>query len=462
MRRVNISNIEGKPAVCFETGLDPRSFARTKMSQSMIETGFIVHPDGTHEIWRAAGVNEENGLMRVWGPLFNGKRLDLLINESDSPEAQQAALLWIRAKMFLGETHSTLNPGAAFICYEDGKELPHPKGSVFFAPENLSNRCLFVEGSEIDRYNCPDLTGMEAAAFCAGVMLYMILTGVHPYPSKEIFQDMREGVFLPVNIAAPGLNEKLAGLINAALLLPVAKKRTSKSGTDILAEILELLMNKEGKSASISSLFHELSAEKTELVEKEKKFYLFKLNYLIKANRFAVQNKHALLGSAAGLLLVFILIFSTVKSFSRRPTTEGMEAYHVIAAYYDAFSFLNHTFMEACIQGADKSDINVAVNFFAINKAREAYEGSPNQSIIPAKVWKDTGGELPSPNVFGVTDLVIEKLGGSEDENVITYRANYLLWAPTEDYASNRSDVLTLKRDKRKNWRIIEILRTEK
>jgi len=467
-QRIHISEVEGKQAVCFDTGLEPRSFARTKMSQSLIESGHIVHSDGSHEVWKAAGVNEIDGCMRVWGPVFNGKRLDLLIDNLDNKnqtqaqfeEAQQTALqavvFWIRAKMLLGDTHSAFNPGAAFILCEEGK------GSVFFAPPNLSNRCLLVEGKELDRYNCPDLTGIEAAAFCAGVMLYKILSKVLPYQEDAvIYQDMREGVFLPPHLAVPSLNRELCGLIQSALLLPVEKKRTSKSGTDIIGRFLKTFMVSENRIVPVSSLFKQLSSEETEHISKEKKRYLFRQNNSVKIRRFALRNKYPLIGSVVGLLFIAFVIISTSNSITRRPTTSGMEPDTVVTAYYEAFSSLDHMFMEVCVNGADRSDINAAISLYAIYKTRQAYEASTRSAIIPARVWQNTGGQLPAPDVFGVTDLTVVYKAGSEKENMIMYQADYLLWSPDMSYPIKRSDVLTLRRDRKKNWRISEILRTE-
>jgi len=472
MQSINISTVDGKTAVCFETGLDPRAFARTKMSQSLIETGVISYPDGPHEVWKPAGVNEINGLMSVWGPLFASQRLDILLEKTGSlvqtasrqaarQTALQAVAFWIRAKMLLGDKRSASNPGAAFICGEDGKTPKQKKGSVFFAPEHLSNRCLFIEGSEIDRYNCPDLTGMDTAAFCAGLMLYRILAGAHPYPAATIYQDMREGIFLPPHLAAVGLNKKICDLIMAALLLPVEKRRPAKSGSDILAGFLEILTDRENRVIDISSLFNKLTTEENTRLEKEKQRHLFRQNTFVKTKRFAIRNKYVLFGTAVGLLFFLFIIFSTTKSISQRLTTAGMASDTVIMAYYDAFSSLNHVFMEACVMGADKTDINAAASLFAVGKAREAYELSNTSNFVPARVWKDIGGELPAPNVFGVTDLDIEYLAGSEEDSMIIYRTNYLLWTPNDDYAIKRNDVITLRRDRRKNWRITEILRNE-
>jgi len=480
-QRIHISNVNNTPSMCFDTGLDPRSFARTKMSQSLIEPGYIVNPDGTHEKWKAAGVNETDGSMRAFGPVFPGKRLDLLLKEADSTlqTAQQARLQqtalqaitsWIKAKMFLGETRSVLNPGASFVCLEENNPS-HPWGSVFFAPEHISNRCLYVEGTQLDRYNCPDLVGMDTSAFCAGVMLYQILTGNHPYPGVDLYQDMREGIFLPMYLAAPGLDEKLAGLIQAALLLPVAKKKSSLSqqgklsGLEILTDFLEILTDKENTVTSVtevSSLVSTLQLEKEKQIDKEKKAFLFRQNLIVKTRRFTTQNKHFLIGCGLGLFFVLFVVFSTVRGFTQRLTTEGMAADTVVISYYEAFSGLNHLFMEACIQGADRTDINAAATLHAVVKQRQAYEVTGGPAIIQARVWKETGGELPAPNVFGVTDLRLEFRGGSEEDGIITYRADYLLWSPFEDFARHRSDTVTLQRDRRKHWRIIELLREEK
>jgi hypothetical protein len=475
MQKIHVSIVEGKNAVCFDTGLDPRSFARTKMSQSLIEPGYLVHPDGTNEVWKSAGVKDLNGNMRVWGPPVAGKRLDQIIEKENQDMALRAIAFWIRAKMLLGDAKNTLNPGATFVCC--GEDAAASAGEVFFAPHNLSNRCLVIENNE-DYYNCPDLSGMEAAAFCAAVMLYRILAAVHPYQLAVIFQDMREGVFLPPRLAAPGLDGRLCELIEAALLLPVEKKRTGKSGSDILSGILNMLMGKEiaatGSSAatgsgaascvivSASALFSPKTKELAAQNAKEKKSYLFKMNTSVKTRRFVARNRYVLTGIAVGLVFLLIIIFSTTKNYRNRQTTEGLPSEAVVAAYYDAFSALNHTYMEAIILGAEKTDVNTAVSLFAVMKTRQFYENSSKPSVFPAKLWRDMGGELPAPNVFGVTDLRIIHRDGDEEEDVIVYQADYQLWTPIDEFPFNRSDVLILKRDRQKNWRITEILRTEK
>ena len=467
-QHIFISDVESSPSVCFNTGLDPRSFARTKMSQSLIEKGYIVNPNGTNKVWKSSGVYETNGIMQVWGHLFNGKRLDLLIKEissltqnNASQVALQAIVLWIRAKMALGETQSSLNPGAAFICFESGK-LEHPKGTVFIAPEYLSNRCLYYEGIAYDKYNCPDLLDTEATAFCAAVMLYTIFTGSHPYPSIDIYQDMREGIFLPVRLAAPTLNEKLAELIQSALLLPVTLKKPAISALDIITEILKILINSDNRIGAISSLYQTLPVEKEKQLEKEKKQFIFRQKAAVKTRRFVLRNKIPIIAGFFIALFAGVVIFTMTANASSRPTTAGLNSENVIYAYYDAFSELNHEKMDAIIQGADKTDLNAAIGYTAMIKAIQAYEYSAASRISQAKAWKDNGGELPAPNVFGVTDLTVEYLAGSDESGLVVYRTNYLIWPLNENYSLNRNDTITVRLDRKKNWRITEILRLEK
>jgi hypothetical protein len=448
----SITEIEGKPALCFDTGLDSRSFAQAKFAQYFTEPGFLVLPDGSNEPWKAAGVIETDGTMRIWGPLFRGARLDLLVDSADEAtrqQALQAVTSWIRAKMFLGQTRSSPNPSAAFI----------GESTVLFAPETLAARCMLAEGGGDNRYTSADLEGMEVAAFCAGTMLYRVLIGVHPFPDTENFhQDMREGVFLPPHLEAPGLDEKLCDLIQAALLLPAAGKQTQRNVTAILGDLLNILME-GGKEAAIASFFRTLSEEENARLAKDKERYLKRKNAAVKTTRFVTRNKAILMGTAAALLAALLVTQSLLKSAADRPSTKGMDSLTVIHCYYSALDTLDHILMEVCIKGADKSDINMAVNLFVINRVRQAYESASGPSIVPASEWKEQGGELPAPDVFGITDLAVDYLSGSEDEGQIRYLAHYTLWFPNEEPSVRRSDELTLTRT-RGNWRITEIKRT--
>jgi hypothetical protein len=164
------------------------------------------------------------------------------------------------------------------------------------------------------------------------------------------------------------------------------------------------------------------------------------------------------MGIAAAMIAVFFITRSLIISRAGLPTTKGMNTVEVIHSYYHPSGALHPALMDACAKGADKSDINMVVNLFVLNKVRQAYSSNFNSVIVSASEWKEQGGQLPDPSAFGVTDLSVVLLSVSEDDAPVRYAVNYTLWLPNEDAPSHRRDELTLTRI-RGNWRITEINR---
>jgi hypothetical protein len=158
-----------------------------------------------------------------------------------------------------------------------------------------------------------------------------------------------------------------------------------------------------------------------------------------------------------------------------------MDSAQVIRSYYEAFGALDHQRMDAAVMGkAGKKDIEMVTNFFVISRVRQAYEQNIS-ALIPAQEWRDSGSPPVSSPVFGVSDLVIEKIAGDEGEEKTQYSASYILWlpaSPPEEEAAPApagdgaepdtpalpqgypyTDYLTLIRHNG-DWRITEIIRS--
>jgi hypothetical protein len=491
-RRIYSFELEGKAALGFDTGLDSRAFAQARFVQFITEPGLIARPDGTIETWKASGVVERGGgterpaSMVIWGPPFAGERLDLLVNDSARQnEALTALIRWIEARILLGE--QSVSPGkfAALIAgnASSGGSGAYPAGTVFFAPENLSLRCIQAEGGKDringgERYVHPDLSGVKAAAFTASAMLYRVLAGAEPFSAEEaslLREDMREGNFPPVRFAAPGLDERLGRLIQTALSPTGKTSATADGGTETASALLSQLLAMLKASTGAASLFHSLSAEEIARITKEKERFLKRKNLTIKTRRFVIRNTAIIAGSAAAILITFLVARSIVKGRADGPTTAGMNAEQVIQSYYGAFGELDHPLMEACaLKRAGKDDIEMVVNLFVITKVRQAYETGSAPPLISASKWKESGGPPVDSQVFGVTDLEIKHLSGNEDSEEIRRRVVYTLWLPWqrqdgEDGALIEQtgrlpegvyyiDELTLVKHKG-NWRIAEINR---
>jgi hypothetical protein len=143
-----------------------------------------------------------------------------------------------------------------------------------------------------------------------------------------------------------------------------------------------------------------------------------------------------------------------------------MDSLQVIEAYYDAFDKLDHQTMEAFVaRGAGKNEVNMVTNFFVITRVRQAYERNWNQ-FVPAQEWLDSDSPESDLPVFGITDLQIRHLSGTEDSEEARYLAVYTLWLPWPEAEEERdgsgpvdihcSNELRLARIKG-NWRIVEI-----
>jgi len=475
----------------FDTGLGARAFAQAKLAQFITEPGLIVRPgeelSRRVELWKASGVREVSGAdgnptMVVWGPPVEGERLAAFFDQAQD-DALAAVSLWIQAILALGEDTPPLWPSAAMIRKGNEGSLP----SVFFAPPALINRSVTAEDA---LYVNPALNGKEAAAFTAAAMLYRVFVGTPPFTAADtsvLHEDMRECNFLPIRFAVPGLDSRLASLIQAALDCtdqerPTVERRIldyishdqpapeRPSGTEFLIAFLEVIQS-GGQTVSAASLIQPLAEPDRLLLEKEKTKFLRIKTVSIKTRRFIARNTAVLLGALIGLVAAVIIIFSIISSRVSLPTTAGMEPIQVIGSFYNSFGELDHQMMEACVtRDAGKNDIKTVINFYVLNKTRQAYKFDSPPLIYPAHQWQ--GGDFPAAPLFGATDLRIEQLEGDERGGKFFYRVDYTFWIPEEaldeDMANpdnlsgsrpfHRRDFLTLVR-KKGNWRIAEIVR---
>ncbi|MDR1047926.1 MAG: hypothetical protein LBL64_09125, partial [Treponema sp.] len=356
---------EGKKVLGFDTGLDAQGFAQAKLAQFITEQGFILYPEGRKEIWKPAAVIEmdspaaagEGKRMIIRGPAFEGERLDSILEDNRRREdALDALRFWIRAR--LKDEAVPIWPAAVIM---------QASGAILFPPDFLCTRCLQAEGSEAlfsgrDAYVNPALSGGEAAAFSAAVMLYRIFAGKLPWdltsarPGDTLHQDMNEGVFLPARLAVPGLDEKLAALIDRALFPGKGGKRTD------LGEFAAVL---EGPA---SSFVKALSESEFNALEEERKKLQKRKTASVQSRRFVIRNSTIIAVIAVAVLVVGLIARSIVAGQKDRPTTKDMRAVEVVSAYYNSFNTLDHMMMEACvIEKAGKEDINMVTNFFVMS-----------------------------------------------------------------------------------------------
>jgi hypothetical protein len=453
--KIYCPEVNGKPVLGFDTALDAQSFAQAKMAAFLTQTGTVVFPGGRVETWQAQGVAElerKSGApqtMVIWGPAFPGERLTGIISDSArGDEALDALRYWLRARPLV-EGAGFLSPAGVLIVTEkSGRKAgaDFPPGTLLFPPERLVKRCLEAEGiNAAEERLHPDLSGGEGIAYSAGIMLYEIFRGLPPFKREDpllLRQDMREGVFMPPGLAAPGLDKELAGLISLSLA-PVQQK--SGAAPRPAPAAIEEALGPPGEEA--------LSK-----IRLEQEQFLKRKNLTVNTRRFLTRNTAVISGLLIAALALFLGIRSFIKDQEGRPPTLGMSPLEVAEAYYGAFGNLDHETMSACVMNkAGKGDIEMVINLFVITRVRGAYEAGGMNNFVSAQDWLDSGSPETDKTVFGVTDLQIRTLGERDGE--VQMEASYVLWMP-ENLSGKTpiTDRLRLSFNKDR-WRIAAIER---
>ena len=491
-KRIFSFDLSGELVLGFDTGLDVQAFARAKMFQLISQTGSIVYPDGRIEAWQPGGVtelippdsnSESASTMIIWGSFFPGENLIEVISSNKKNEALDALRSWLKARISLEENLTAENivdknsievkdtnfgspTGAFIISRESNYTNQFPAGTVFFPPARLVKRCLEAGGNslaqgeklpendallEAERWVHPDRQGLDAISFSAAAMLYRIFCNTVPFlnnSTDELRQDIREAVFLPPNLAAPGLDTQMAEIISSSL----------KSKTEIPKPLD--IFNFIGPPASreFTSWFKTLNEEEISKIKTEQEQYSKKKALAVKTKRFVVRNTVIITISVIALIIILFSIRATIRRRSELPTTKGMNPIEVAQAYYGAFGDLDHTLMEACVTGkAGKDDIARVMNVFVISKVRQAYEIG-QEPFVSAQEWIDSGmySEDISDTekiIFGITDL--ELSGFMENSESASLIANYILWIPEAIVVKDRLEFKFQKGA----WRIAEINR---
>jgi hypothetical protein len=429
------------------------------------------------EAWKAAGVYE-NETMIIQGPAFPGESLDTLIRDANrKDEALDAVRLWIKARRQAGKDES-LYPGAQGVFITTETTRDYPKGCLFFPPERLIKRCIEAQGDKAviaaQQWVHPDLKDDEEIVFSAGTMLYAVFCGGPPFFGEDedvLRQDIREGVFMPPELAAPGLDTDLSALITDAIS-PVKKNPDAKKR--ISSELLTEALGNPG-SKKISSWYRVLSEEERAKIQTEQQQSKKTRELKVKTRRFVIRNTAIIIGCAALALAVIFGVRGYFKQKAGLPNTRGMTPIQVAETYYGAFGDLDHTLMEGCvINKAGKGDIDMVINLFVITKVRQAYE-TLLDSNYTAQQWLDDGSPLTDKTVFGVTGLKLKTLDGDESDGEVSFEANYTLWVPgtmaNEEITNTDSavqpkgleytDILKIVFHK-DSWRISEIARDGK
>jgi hypothetical protein len=442
MRGVRIITVASGLALGFDTGLGASDFARSRAGTQVSSKGFLVHPSGALEIWQASGVIEmgAEATMVVWGAVpfkdgIEGKRLDEIVLNGDKDTALAALRNWALARQDL-------------LNRVDLGEIPpsYPLGAwvgeegVFFAPECFvkwsSEKEAWLEGAE--QWTHPDLraaalTSPQACAvsdcWTAAALLDAILSGEKPFQAcdtESLHGDIREGVYTPLHLAAPGLEGETAAFLNR--VLSQTNKAKAAAGPE-LHELEQILSDAKGGCRPYTDFFHALDDVEKAKIESEARQYEKRKRNVVKGRRFIIRNRIIFGGIAVALLLIAGVVYSIVEAQLSRPNTLGLEPEAVISLFFDGMNKLDGQTLDGCVTDKAGADYANAVNYFyVISKMREAYE--QRDYFITPDEWIAAGAEASDETVFGVNDLRISPLDTDASDGLVSFRVSYTLYYP--------------------------------
>lgn len=468
---------DGRDATGVDTGLGPTAFAQSKSAALLTETGYLVGAAGAVAEWRAEGVAETDGRMVVYGPRFSGTvLLDELAAEEDAGAALRLVLrradAWAAVKAARPEAASPSPPCATLVS---------PDGSVLFLPPRLVERALgwrsaSERSSGAAAWSHPDMADDEAESFTLAALAYRAVSGAAPFAGADedaLRSAVRDGDAERAAFARPGLDAELAAAVDACLLAPASP--AARRGSSVRTAAQAPRPSPGALRAAIAGalergVVRELEASELDRLRSDRERAARRRSDAIGRGRFLRKHRTALVASAVAAVALALTVKSFVDSAKAAPTTAGMGAAEVAAAYYRSMGTLDHQMMDACVaDGAGKRDIEAAMNLFVISRVRTAYERQVTYQS--AEEWVAAGSPETEAIVFGPSDLRIEEAGAGVGADRAEFTASYRFWtreaaesagqeAGTYPEAVMRSesrvDTLVLEKGKGR-WRIVSI-----
>ncbi len=438
------------------TGLEPGSFALTKVTAAKSDPGWVVTDNQVVE-WRFLGITYVKGQPWLFGPMAEGRSLAAMLDQPT--EAALAALLALARALTLLEQR-----GVPPFRLQSEAVIYLEEGGILFLPPTImavlkDSRPLDYRIQAFEAINHPYVVGKDCCSYTMAALAYRVLTGEFPF-IDETEQGLRDRIrrlrVAPPHLARPEIREEVSQLIMKGL---------AKPGSLSLADWAAALESwqKESPLSAVSD------AERAAVLAKARE-HKEKAGRSFRRSVFFEKNGRLILIGLAGLAVVAAVASSILRNALAPRVTAGFSPQQVVEAFYKSIGPLDHATMEDCVVGdAGKAEVNEAVNLFVISRQTIAYEGK--SYILDAADW-DAKGRKPVASPFfvhGVTRLVVTRERG-EPEPVFT--ATYERYARVfEDQAMETApavngrkvtDRLYLRKDK-EDWVIyrIERLRSE-
>ncbi len=431
MALVEHSTREGSRVLVVRTGMNPRSFAQSRLSKITTVPGHLVDSTGQVDSWQFEGTFCDDTGSReeivLFGTDYQGTPLIDLVQGTDKKLAWSAmhrCISLLEKVLQSGNQDLVLNAvrtGPAGILMGDN-------GGLLVFPAEACIACIETQPGTFPvdnrhRWIHPDadtLPPERSLSFLAGVMAYRIIAGQMPFAhtgedaplSQQIAETIRKHRYMELSRTVWEVRNSAAqcvdGLINTSLSNSTATLLAFGNDFDAICD--------PERAGQVPT------AEFTDIRDWEIKRFNTAIKKAVFMKKYRVLYSGALVACCALLAFLAIWRFDS----AAKPTTEGLDSSEVVLRYYTAISQLDQVTPRAFSKRRVKPDYDdFTASLYVSAKMRQTYERDAG-IITPAQLY--AGQWNKDKMVYGMTQLSVRAV--SRGEKTAQYEVSFYLWLP--------------------------------
>lgn len=397
--------------VMLNSSLTEELFGKTKFSNLLSESGFIVEKDENGDfskfsLWSFSGTKTINDEVFFTGEGFLGCPIASMPDNNFSNEDMRNALFAVcQAYTFALQQNVDLPcSGPSAVVYS--------KERLLFVPQKTFNLSCANLGKEdasliLEPWRDSALTGSGAMCFSRAVYAYFALTKELPFPPSDEDKSIAIAYkkFMPLELCVNGVDSMLAVYVNTGL----CEKDT---GRDFPIEALKSEL-----------FFPENRREKIPNEEFKKAGEAFKKRQEKKIQRRMAFNRwhgSVILGIATFVILFFVAFLVIVEA-GRRPTVVGLNSAETVKVFYQGIHKMDTDLMLAAAKSCPQAQVYISKvpQIFVTTQLRGAYNFDSGMSTPENWMFFEPDSTKSySHTVYGLTNFTIDGDASTLNESV--------------------------------------------
>lgn len=435
-----LHQINGAAYCCLASGMEPRAFAHSAVTDYLHDACLRIASDGTVQkfylnetltFFNAEKGREEVGIVL---PLRDARPfIDSVYTEAQElreAETSLRRLYRLFSCLLTAYQHSTVSEAffraamSAPLCLLIEGGTDGGAQDLIVLPPRLALRCVTAETAAALRFYYPwvhpDAERVpldDAASFFLATLSYACITGAPPFNSaavpfaavdgdafcandaaEQLVQNIRDGVYVPVELRCPALCPQFARLIDGGLAV-AAGQRSAKTtgqhgsvksaghkslglektaGGDIMPNCRAALPLTEQLCSYCDEslpLFAGMQAPDDSAQRAALNAFIQTARKRISRKRFIRRNSGKIAAAAVLCAALIAVTAAVVVHICKPPKTAGMSAEAVIRGFYTAVGTLDQTITGAYTKNKAAALYDgLMVHLYVTGKTREAYE----------------------------------------------------------------------------------------